>query len=549
MKRYLNNRIECGLLLLLLLVCGACTDIWNSHYDVSQEQQIADKTLWQEINSRPELAEFAQYLEQCGYDKLLDGQQMFTVFAPEGMDGVSEIGAKKLKKEFVENHIARFPHSANSMLSEDGIVMMNKKMVTFESEGDNYLFGGSQLVEKNIIAKNGVLHIIEDYVPFFPNVWEFLDSDERFSIVNDYLHSFDTAVIDVEASVPGLIVDGKQEYVDSVTVNLNEMFYRIGQLDNEDSLYTMIVPTDTAWKKAYKTVEKYYSYHSKQPLADSLKRMYTKRAIVDNLVFSHAMQGSVEDSLVSTLANVFYNPFDNLLADFSGMDDGIVCSNGRVFVVDTLRHRPWESWHQEIVVEGESEMTLKELGSNTSSIYRTLPVSHSLYQGVSKHGYMEIFPMNTRYQSEATFLVRNVLSAAYKLKVVLLPQTMASDNASGIRPNKLKLTLTYKNEKGADQNLKMDYVATDPYAVDTVEFVYADSKDFDGDGDKKEELDYIPFPACNYGEDAVSTTLAIESSVSSTKKVTMPDGTEKKENEVYSKALLIDCIILEPVKE
>jgi len=95
----------------------------------------------------------------------------------------------------------------------------------------------------------------------------------------------------------------------------------------------------------------------------------------------------------------------------------------------------------------------------------------------------------------------------------------------------------------------MDYTSTNPYAMDTISFVFVDKNDLDGDGDKKENLDYVVFPACNYGEDVVATTLTIESDVSSTKKVTLPDGTSKKENEVYSKALLIDCIMLEPVKE
>lgn len=547
--RYLNIGIKCKLLLLLLVICGACTDIWDSHYDVNAKQHIADKTLWQEIESRPELADFARYIKQCGYEELLDGQQMFTVFAPKGMVGFSELNEKKIKKEFVENHIARYSHSANSALPERGIVMQNKKVVSFEVDGDNFFFGSSRLVEKNIITKNGVLHIIDNYEPFFPNVWEFLDSDDNYSILNNYLHSFDTAVIDVEASVPGLIVDGKQEYVDSVIENMNEILYRIGQLDDEDSLYTMIVPTNKAWDKAYATVEKYYTYHKRQPLADSLKSKYTKMAIVNDLVFSHTVQGSVEDSLVSTMENVFYNPFENLLDGFSGMDDGIVCSNGVVFVVDTLRHHPWESWHQELIVEGENEMTLDEIGSNSSSNYRTLQLNDTLYPKVSKHSYIEVFPMNSRFQSEATFFVRNVLSAPYKVKVVLLPQTMATNQDDGVRPNKLKLTLTYKNDKGADQSLKMDYIATNPYAVDTMEFVFVDSRDLDGDGDTKDTLDYMPFPVCNYGEDEVSTTLTIESSVSSSKKVTLPDGTEKKELEVYSKTLLIDCIILEPVKE
>lgn len=544
-----SNKLVYSILLILPLAMVGCTDAWNAHYDVENTQQVADNTLWQEIVAHPDLDDFEEYLKKYGYDKLLDGQQMFTVFAPKGALDLAGMNEKNIEKEFVKNHIARFSISANSELDGKGIAMLNEKFMAFEAQGDDYVFGNAYLVEKNIITKNGILHVIESRVPFFPNIWEFLDSDSTFSIVSEYLHSFDTAVIDVEASVPGQIVDGKQEYVDSVTVNLNEMFYRIGQLDNEDSLYSMIIPTNEAWNKSYTTIAKYYTYHSKNTLADSLQRMYTKRALVNDLVFSHTVQGAVEDSLISTANNVFYLPFENLLQGFSGIDDGDICSNGNVFVVDTLRHRPWESWHQEIVVEAENVMTLDELGANTGSYNRNLSIEDTLYNRLSRHGYMEIYPLNTRSQSEATFFVRNVLSAAYNLKVVLLPQTRVTDKANGVRPNKLTLTLNYKDHRGSSQKLSMDYTSTNPYAMDTISFVFVDKNDLDGDGDKKENLDYVLFPACNYGEDVVATTLTIESDVSSTKKVTLPDGTSKKENEVYSKALLIDCIMLEPVKE
>ena len=82
--KYMKNIRLFGLLLMLPLAFASCTDVWNGHYDEENQKQTADKTLWEEIEARPELQGFADYLKQFGYDKVLDGDQMYTVFAPQG---------------------------------------------------------------------------------------------------------------------------------------------------------------------------------------------------------------------------------------------------------------------------------------------------------------------------------------------------------------------------------------------------------------------------------------------------------------------------------
>lgn len=47
--RYIEYIKRIGLLLMLPFALGSCTDVWNGHYDVDNQQQIADKTLWEEI--------------------------------------------------------------------------------------------------------------------------------------------------------------------------------------------------------------------------------------------------------------------------------------------------------------------------------------------------------------------------------------------------------------------------------------------------------------------------------------------------------------------
>ena len=143
--RYIEYIKRIGLLLMFPLALGSCTDVWNGHYDVDNQQQIADKTLWEEIKSHPELQGFADCLKQYGYDKVLDGDQMYTVFAPQGTIDVAGLSDEKVKNEVLGNHIARFVHSANSATVNRDVQMLNEKLVTFTKAGDAYTFGDATL--------------------------------------------------------------------------------------------------------------------------------------------------------------------------------------------------------------------------------------------------------------------------------------------------------------------------------------------------------------------------------------------------------------------
>ena len=172
--KYMKNIRLFGLLLMLPLAFASCTDVWNGHYDEENQKQTADKTLWEEIEARPELKGFADCLKQYGYDKVLDGDQMYTVFAPQGAINVDGLSTQKVKDEVLGNHIARFNHSANATTVDKKVKMLNEKLVDLTKVGDTYTFGNSSLVETNIIAKNGVLHVLNAQVPFFFNIWEYL---------------------------------------------------------------------------------------------------------------------------------------------------------------------------------------------------------------------------------------------------------------------------------------------------------------------------------------------------------------------------------------
>lgn len=515
----MKNRVTLLITLLLpLITLPSCTDVWESHYDEKGKSLTAEKTLWEEISTRQELTGFRQVLERTGYDRVLDGDQMLTVFAPLGAIDDTGLTDEALRVEIVENHVARYAYSANNLLKEPLTVrLLNGKTGEFAADGDGFSWSGRRLTEQNIHAKNGILHVVSGQIPFFCNVWEYMDKDTVYSQVRDYLYSFNKMMLDEETSVAGAVVDGEITYVDSVVVNTNEMFYRIGQLNNEDSTYWMVLPTNRAWRKAYNRVSSFYSYSVKNNDRDSLQRLYTQMALVNDLVFSRSRQVSPEDSLVSTTGGVFRHPLQTLLPEYGTFEEGRECSNGRVFPVDSLRYQPWESWQRPIQVEAENtrgrEYTLCELYK------RNLSASSEWYTKVSDASYIEMAPSSTSANPTVTFSVPDVLSAAYDINVVFLPQTLNTDKSTWGLPNKIVATLTTVDANGKALTEKTDILFADPERVDTVTL-------FAG----------YRFEACNFEEETVTTKLKIQSQVLS------------KERSEYSRTMLIDCVLLEPVK-
>ena len=542
-----NNKIRHFVLLCLLsLAWVGCTD-WDDHYGEEGQYVVSDKTLWEEIESRIELKPFKEILEQYGYKEMLNGSQMYTVFAPVGEIDTTGIGSseEKIKTEVLENHIARFAHSANGATNnKPAVVMLKSKPISFMQVGDGYVFGDNKLTnDYNIRTQNGVLHVIEGQQPFFHNIWEYLTTDTLFDNIRNYLYSFNDTILDEDKSVKGEINEnGQQEYLDSVVYIHNSLLYSLGELNNEDSTYTMIIPTNEAWDKAYARIKPYFQYpttlYSQYPSRvasekrDSLCNYYTQLSIVRDLVFSHARLQSVEDSLVSTTGGVFRTPTDYILSEdcvLPGDAGHAVCSNGDVFLVNELKHNPWDSWHETITVEAERANALdyNPTASNYQYYKRTLANTDTLYTKVSNASYIEVRPVSSIAVPKVVFNVWNTLAGKYDVKVVFLPQTLVAKGGA-IKPNKFTAKYQCFSPKSGswvvDQDLLriegndviFDFV-NDPHVVDTV------------------ELGTVNLGRSTFAQDILGFKLELH----------YPSlGTED-----YSTTFLIDCVILEPSKE
>ena len=180
--------------------------------------------------------------------------------------------------------------------------------------------------KQTFLQKTAFFTRLNGYSPYTPGHWEFLTEYPQTATL-DSLKSF----------INSLIVE--DEYGDMV----NYLFKDYAKLDNDDSTYTFIALTNKAWSDALK---KALPFHKVYKDYKGLNYDYSKKAIFSNLFFSQVADPAGLDSITSTNKVVFNDP-DNLIVGATKYS----LSNGSMFVTDSLRMKPKESYHKRILVE------------------------------------------------------------------------------------------------------------------------------------------------------------------------------------------------------
>ena len=240
------------------LLAASCTDF--SDYNEAYQDGLpgSDKTLWENIEERPELSEFASLLTKVGFDKELSKSRFYTVWAPENSTfdfaTYDQMDSATLVDRFIMNNVADYNYVVSSPESKR-LAVLNEKVYTMQNE-NGITFANNDIVVPNIPSSNGTLHITQGAALYLPSIYEYIFDQKEAGVdtaVADYLEKYQNVYLDVENSVVGPIDTlGQQTYIDSVMVTINTMTTQLGAyIDEEDSMYTMLMPTDEAYKKAY----------------------------------------------------------------------------------------------------------------------------------------------------------------------------------------------------------------------------------------------------------------------------------------------------------
>lgn len=533
------------------LVSIACSDKWDDHYN---ENNVSGENLWAAVSSDADLTNFSKVVKACGYDVLLNGSNMLTVFAPinenlsvttadsliaeynsEKSQGVKDED-NEVVKQFLYNHIALYNKSVSSITS-DSIMMLNGKYQFLTSS----TFGKSNLQSKNSLYKNGVLFTIDRSESYFPNVFEYIKKDADLDSISNFIYGFNEYVFDEENSVPGDIVDGKTQYLDSVVYLTNSMLSELGRIDREDSTYWLIAPTNRVWKQLYDKYNLYYNYDDKVDKRDSLSNMYTCYTIIGGAFFNMNEQKAINDSALSTNYSYsadksgeynpyfkYYRPFD-AGGIFTGTSD-IECSNGKVMKTDDWKIDEYNTLVRQKQVDAEwayYQDTIQNAKSPLNT--RTVATNNKFYNKVSNNQFVEVEPFPSGLPA-VRYKIPYVLSnVGYDIFVVFAPATAYDAYATKeqMLPAKVRFYAQYNLQNGRTSSMqslttqgKTYIYETQPDIVDTIQ-VASDYK----------------FPTCSYGLNDEQVTITIR------------NVTSTRETDLYTRSMRIDCIILKPHKE
>ena len=468
-----NNRINryIGAIALgtILTVMPGCTDTWDDHYNSNESVSGTTLTLWDMIKDNPNYSKFADIVRNAKYYKdnthpvstytyadILDGGQVNTVWVPDNdvltdeeyakwmemlgesradVEGVSDAGYN-VQQQFLGNHIALWRHN----ISEPGIdtvKMINGKNLEFDKT--KRTLEGIPLGEYNIPTVNGVMHILKGVAPFRYNFYEYLKFREPQTEFGKYVVGKDTTYFSADNSIEGLPDEnGNPTYVDSVYFTSNRLFESrnylpregadkwqmsekcfYARINNEDSVFIMIMPTDAAWNAAYEMLKESHKYattyddKSKGDLnssstikgldPDSLQKMSIEMDLIAPLVFNIHKQpkrgdemwtlemfktfkgdGGKSDSRDEYLLNTYGDTLRNVGDwDKTTLFDGeaVEMSNGLAFEVNSWNF-PKEFYTPDVEVEIE----------NTGIFYNTESTKFKIGPGSKRYSFSnEVF--------------------------------------------------------------------------------------------------------------------------------------------------------------
>lgn len=499
-----------ALSLMALISCQQ--QAWYEHFEDSGKAG-SEKTMMEYIESEPELDLFLQMLQVSGYDTVLSVSQTYTVWAPKNQALTDiELNDTATVTEIVSNHIARYAISTSTTRS-DKVFMFSNKLVSFIGNK----FGLSNLTNANIKVANGLLHIIDAYVPYVPNIWEYSDRIPGLDSLSAYFVSQNQKVFNLlESKQIGVNADNQPIY-DSSFFESNRFLTEVANLDNEDVVFTVLFPSNEAWEKSFNVIKDYYKTTPIQggwPKQKSLARA----ALVKDLVYlGNFKEEGFPDSLISSSGIVIGNAADLFQAATS-----YDASNGVIYVTDSLRIPAGSSWHIPFLIEAEDNSYGRS--SLNAKLYNRTSAGTNI--SASSGRYLEVEATGTTILSKTyvDFPIPDVLSAKYDIYCLFVPESVV--NRINPKPNVVNFYLSYLDADGkAKNNVSMKKgVAID--ASDTT-LVHVTQMDFP----------YCNIMDMNSDNSDINVKLRVENAVTSS------------QTRLYTRTMRIDCIIFVPVED
>ena len=554
---------------------ASCED--TQEINVTPETPFADKTLLEIMRLDSDINDFMEVLDSCGShcaDSLFAHPRVYTVWAPVSInkDSLLDRIAKGYRDDvfntFISGHIANHLVAANGKIENNAILVLNNKKVEFNGNPvDGYTFSNVKLKERNIRAKNGILHKIHSLSEYEYSIWEYLKIAENVDSVSKYLFKYDVTDFNEGLSIKGPIVNGEQTYVDSVFTTTNrwlDAWNGVGNLDNEDSSYVVYVPSNEMWIREIQKAESQYTSDPTWVLApavqyerDSLRSYNARLHNLKYMTYSLNEQRHLDatDSMMPAYRGVYRRPMFRT----EELDRNVIfekqLSNGVFKVVDAMPYKPTDLWLDTIFIECENQsmwdLTSYPNGVKPSDVTTADAFDNMLNKKdstligshVSGGRYFRFY----REESAGTafFKIPKIMATKYHVAIIVVPDHITREDidTATLNPNKFEMAIRYQPGVGAPEIL---YLATeaddesknngalfsDPHKLDTL-FLTTN-------GEKAE----VTFPYSEfYDGEAKDYNVYFEvKTVAATK-------SEQRKGILYDVSIRLDKIMLIPIPE
>ena len=556
-----------------LLAAVSCSEYDDYNTAPVDPQAGANQTLWENISSDPQLSKFTALARQCKFSEALNSPRFYTVWAPVDnafsdaeYQRLMDSDSATIVKQFMQQHITEYNYPISAALDSTTIVSLNFKHHPFTQQA----FDDIAYEAVNMPATNGLIHKINGFSEFFNNLYENIDDLTGCDYIKNYIQKYDEYYLDLNASVVGPLVNGKQTYLDSVMAKRNNVIRNImrADLDNEDSTYCMLIPNDKAWADAYAKIHPCFNYIPKMDYMDITKKTtvassikatdakadkaaetnttdqdsLTCRSIVSNLTFSGSYplnrplfgKGSLtpDDSVYSTSGRYLQN-VNTVLEHTVAVNE---MSNGMTRTIDSLTFNPWDTYLRPIVVTSPDH-TMKVNRLTTHNVpLESLAGRDSLFSKVPPMFNQWLFPSTSKFftycgvdsadvdgstgRPEFGFALgsRNnngsisgrVCSGTYHIYVVTVPEQVLNPNAD-VKPYYLRFYLSWTDASNKQQLTVLPQGAKATAEITTDEGENTATLTCIGDPGRVNVIDLgeFTFPACYYGLDAYPSLMMI----------------------------------------
>lgn len=586
-----------------MLAAVSCSDYDDFNTAPSAVDPAADKTLWENIASNPDLSEFKSVLERLGYDEVLDAARTYTVWAPKNgsidMDYVNNLSDAKAEKEFLQNMIANYAHREND-LSDTVIFMLNEKLLKFTNKqsAGGMTFDGKKVLANqtnpsiyNYPSVNGLLYMVDAPSEFRYNGYEYIfETAGVADSMMEYVLRYERRVLDEINSVKGPIRDGVQHYDDSVIIVSNSLIERTlsSQIENEDSMYAVLIPTNEAWAEAYDRISSYYKYipsiawqdlasdqvGSTKGSAGTIMKAnvgavttnlttapadaklqetgaywtdsITKKLITENLIYSEAHKrynGKLASGVPFTENDTLYSTTRNYLTNLQALDAATVetirLSNGHARILNAYPFTAEDTYAPVIKTRNVGRIVTASGGGVITVRRENVSDSICILEDPEERGILTYVkanvPEGSNFAPELDFYLPGVLSTTYDIYAVIVPACVEIDTlVEGRKPYTLYFDINYTDASNTQITGRFD--------GDTIQVGNSNVKKVEPFLVAQDKIDTLKlgrltFPICYVGTEA-KPNIKVMHSVSS-----FLSSYKKK----YEQILRVANIILRPV--